>query len=67
VTVCHIPPGNPLNAKEISIGESAVSAHLKHGDVEGSCESEEAQEAITDRIEERNLATPPKSKGKNKK
>ncbi|MEQ9029208.1 MAG: hypothetical protein RLP44_10890, partial [Aggregatilineales bacterium] len=37
VTVCHIPPGNPANAHEITIGASAVSAHLAHGDSVGPC------------------------------
>ena len=33
VTICHIPPGNPENAHEITVGASAVPAHLAHGDV----------------------------------
>ncbi|GAV21256.1 hypothetical protein MMIC_P2238 [Mariprofundus micogutta] len=37
VTVCHVPPGNPDNAHNISVAESAVSAHLAHGDVVGEC------------------------------
>ena len=37
VEVCHIPPGNPDNAHTISIGESALEAHLAHGDDEGEC------------------------------
>jgi hypothetical protein len=39
VDVCHIPPGNPGNAHTITIGESAVAAHLDHGDVLGPCGS----------------------------
>ena len=32
VRVCHIPPGNPLNAHEIVISENAVPAHVPlHG------------------------------------
>ena len=37
VTVCHIPPDNPRNAHTISIGKSALKAHLGHGDYEGEC------------------------------
>ncbi len=37
VQVCHFPPGNPGNFHTISISENALSAHLGHGDVAGSC------------------------------
>jgi hypothetical protein len=37
VLICHIPPGNPLNAKEICVGTAAVKAHVKHGDNIGEC------------------------------
>jgi hypothetical protein len=37
VTICHVPPGNPSNRHTISVGESAVPAHLRHGDYEGPC------------------------------
>lgn len=37
VTLCHIPPGNPDNAKTITVGASAVPAHLAHGDYLGAC------------------------------
>ncbi len=40
VTICHIPPGNPENAHTIEISESAVSAHLAHGDILGECEED---------------------------
>jgi outer membrane biosynthesis protein TonB len=39
-TICHIPPGNPGNNHTITIGESALSAHLGHGDVLGTCDYE---------------------------
>jgi hypothetical protein len=32
VSICHIPPGNPGNPHSISVGPSAVPAHLAHGD-----------------------------------
>jgi len=41
-TICHIPPGNPSNAHTIVIGESAVPAHLAHGDSLGECGSGES-------------------------
>jgi len=37
VVICHIPPGNPSKAHTISVGSSALSAHLAHGDYEGAC------------------------------
>ena len=37
VTICHIPPGNPANQKTLSVGASAVPAHMAHGDKMGSC------------------------------
>jgi hypothetical protein len=38
VEICHIPPGNPDNAHTITVGESAVLAHVaQHGDTIGPC------------------------------
>ena len=39
VTICHLPPGNPANAHTISVGASAVPAHLDHGDSIGACDN----------------------------
>lgn len=40
VKICHIPPGNPSNMHTIEVSQSAVAAHLAHGDfVGGGCES----------------------------
>jgi hypothetical protein len=38
VTICHIPPGNPANRHTITVGASAVDAHLRHGDHKGPCQ-----------------------------
>ncbi len=37
VLVCHIPPGDPLDAHTICISPHAVPAHLAHGDHLGEC------------------------------
>lgn len=37
VLVCHVPPGNPEAAHTIEVAESALPAHLAHGDAEGAC------------------------------
>ena len=42
VTLCHIPPGNPDNAHTITVGASAVPAHLAHGDTLGECPDDQA-------------------------
>lgn len=39
VQVCHLPPGNPLNFHTITIGASAMDAHLAHGDLGGPCDA----------------------------
>jgi uncharacterized repeat protein (TIGR01451 family) len=39
VIICHLPPGNPANAQTITVGQSAVPAHLSHGDYLGACRS----------------------------
>jgi hypothetical protein len=37
VLICHVPRGNPENAREICVGSAAVNAHLQHGDDIGAC------------------------------
>ena len=39
VAICHIPPGNPENAHTITVSESAVPAHMAHGDALGECDA----------------------------
>ena len=46
VTICHIPPGNPENAHTIKVGESAVDAHLAHGDTLGECPEDEFHKIV---------------------
>jgi hypothetical protein len=36
--VCHAPPGNPENARTLSIGIESVADHMAHGDFLGTCE-----------------------------
>lgn len=47
MTVCHFPPGNRSNAHTLEIPESAWSAHLAHGDREGTCESDADGDTIS--------------------
>lgn len=44
VNVCHVPPGNPANAHNICINQSAVGAHIgaHGGDYYGSCTNSSA-------------------------
>lgn len=39
MTLCHIPPGNPANARTITVGFSAVAALPAHGDYLEECEA----------------------------
>lgn len=39
VVLCHRPPGDPNNYRSITVGSPAVAAHLAHGDLLGTCES----------------------------
>ena len=42
VTLCHYPPGNPDNPQTLTVGASAVDAHLsEHGDTLGACPEED--------------------------
>ena len=37
VTICHYPGGNKAKGHTLSVGQSAVAAHLAHGDKLGPC------------------------------
>jgi hypothetical protein len=37
ITICHKPPGNPANVQTIEVAQSALAAHLAHGDHVGAC------------------------------
>jgi len=47
-TICHRPPGNPQNAKTLTVGQAAASAHLTHGDSLGACVTEAPPEDYTE-------------------
>lgn len=38
IVICHSPPGNPNNKQTLTIGKSALDAHLAHGDTIGACQ-----------------------------
>lgn len=42
VVLCHVPSGNSDNAHAITVGASAVDAHLGHGDYVGACDGSDA-------------------------
>lgn len=50
VTICHIPPGNPSNAHNITVSVNAMDAHLNHGDVLGDCPTGDMPETCTTTI-----------------
>ena len=37
VAICHFPPGNPGNPQNLTVPQSALAAHLGHGDIRGTC------------------------------
>ena len=37
VAICHVPPGNPANAHEITVSVNSIPAHTAHGDTVGPC------------------------------
>ena len=37
VDICHVPSGNPAEARMISVAPSSVEKHLAHGDDLGAC------------------------------
>jgi len=41
ITICHIPPGNSENKKNIEVAEKAARVHLAHGDILGRCAGED--------------------------
>ena len=41
VEICHVPPGNESRKHTIEVDESAVRAHLSHGDYFGECDDDD--------------------------
>lgn len=37
VAICHVPPGNPSQARTLIVGNPSLQAHLNHGDSLGAC------------------------------
>jgi len=44
VTLCHITPNTPTLMKTIQVDAAAVSSHLAHGDLEGACSDDCAED-----------------------
>ncbi|HSB50023.1 MAG TPA: hypothetical protein VLC72_01655 [Nitrosopumilaceae archaeon] len=52
VTICHIPPGNPENAKTLTVGMPAAKAHMAaHGDKMIPCENIHDFDLILEELE----------------
>lgn len=51
-TVCHIPPENPENAQTLEVDQSAVQAHLDHGDTLGTCEERTIREELPEEMKD---------------
>ena len=50
ILICHTPPGNPDNPHTLSVGESAVLAHVAHGDTLGPCDDLLSGKIIVEKI-----------------
>jgi len=42
VVICHRPPGDPTNEQTLQVDQSAVAAHMAHGDSMGACAADSA-------------------------
>ena len=52
VTICHFPPGDPLNPYTIEVNSSSVKSHMaNHGDYPGLCKDSDG-DGVEDTIDE---------------
>ncbi len=52
VTICHYPPGNPANARTLTVGIPAAKAHMAaHGDTIGACDNIRDIDLILEELE----------------
>jgi uncharacterized membrane protein len=63
VWVCHMPPGNPENARTLGVEFDSVGDHLAHGDFLGTCEfmNSGGLSRATAQLRERRAASAPTS------
>lgn len=67
VFICHIPPGNKLNSRTLKINRAALKAHLAHGDIEGSCDTDKKDEKVKPAGEQKEKPQELKAKPQNDK
>ena len=60
ITICHKPPGEPENVQTIQVAQSALQAHIDHGDAIGPCQGDPdpgAQQDEPEMVEEKVYTT----------
>ncbi len=61
VTICHISPGNQ-KSQTLSVGTSALQAHINHGDTIGPCDGDPDPKANTNTVNSSNTKQSQKEK-----
>jgi len=51
ITICHKPPGEPENTQTLQVDQSALQAHIDHGDAIGPCQGDADPGAQTEEPE----------------